>query len=527
MKRILIFVMLFMILVSTQGYALECRYALKPEFSNGRNFTHGITLVHKDGQSAVIDMFGNYVVDFDERYKLIRSNGLIMIVGENDMAAFFYKDGKQLTDYVYDTYPVTDAKWQTKDYMFVYSLQEGDGKSSLVPFSRGKKYGYINEYGHEIVPPKYGYAGGFYNGIACIMDEGILHENGRYTNSKYGLINDEGKEILPSTSYWTASSVFDYGYSYATNGPGSQVIANKEGTVLHAGENGYANIGARYYELFDNEGRTGIASADGAIIIPLDYYTGISRLNGDYFIVDNCIVNNKNEVIFKAPDGMSLSAHYTGTVEKSCFARITAPDPEVVAGKFFGLVNTDGQIIIEPVYYSCYDLGEGLIYARDKDTNYLFDYSGKRICTLNGNNVGKCIDGVFSIVDFDTMKTGYLLNPIVYPNVFINGEELICDVYPKIEDGRTLVPLRAIMENTGCEVNWDEDTWTASVKAGDDTVTIKPGEKVLYKNGEAIEIDVPAKIENSRTLIPLRAIMEAFDYKVEWNEVEREVNIIS
>lgn len=44
------------------------------------------------------------------------------------------------------------------------------------------------------------------------------------------------------------------------------------------------------------------------------------------------------------------------------------------------------------------------------------------------------------------------------PRVIHNGQTLAFDVPPTIENGRTLVPLRAIFESLGAEVKWDGAT---------------------------------------------------------------------
>ena len=50
----------------------------------------------------------------------------------------------------------------------------------------------------------------------------------------------------------------------------------------------------------------------------------------------------------------------------------------------------------------------------------------------------------------------------------------------------------------------------------------------MQKNAEEIELDVPARlVEDSRTLVPLRAISEAFGCQVEWNEELQRVDIYS
>ena len=57
-------------------------------------------------------------------------------------------------------------------------------------------------------------------------------------------------------------------------------------------------------------------------------------------------------------------------------------------------------------------------------------------------------------------------------------------------------------------------------------VKITIGENLLYKNGEAIELDAVAEITNDRTMVPVRAISEAFGCTVEWNDETKTVEIV-
>ncbi|MCH5212701.1 MAG: copper amine oxidase N-terminal domain-containing protein [Oscillospiraceae bacterium] len=102
--------------------------------------------------------------------------------------------------------------------------------------------------------------------------------------------------------------------------------------------------------------------------------------------------------------------------------------------------------------------------------------------------------------------------------VKVDNETVEFDQNPVIVDpGYTMVPIRAVFEKAGAVVDWDQETQTASISKGDYTVTIKYGDSAMYKNGERIELDSPAIIENNRTLIPVRAIAEAMDYAVTWD----------
>jgi hypothetical protein len=117
--------------------------------------------------------------------------------------------------------------------------------------------------------------------------------------------------------------------------------------------------------------------------------------------------------------------------------------------------------------------------------------------------------------------------------VFINGKQVnFPDQKPIIIQGRTMVPLRAIFEHPDvqAEVKWNEEerTVTATDRAGK-TIVFRIGENnfrvITGLIDELKTSDVAPVIENNRTLLPLRALSEALDFKVDWIEGERKVEI--
>lgn len=113
--------------------------------------------------------------------------------------------------------------------------------------------------------------------------------------------------------------------------------------------------------------------------------------------------------------------------------------------------------------------------------------------------------------------------PVIY-----NGERISFGAYgqnPTIVNSRTMVPLRSIFEAMGADVQWDNATRTASGQRGSTDVSITIGSNVLYVNGRAVGLDSPACIINNRTMVPVRAIAEAFQADVDWDNPSRTVII--
>lgn len=141
--------------------------------------------------------------------------------------------------------------------------------------------------------------------------------------------------------------------------------------------------------------------------------------------------------------------------------------------------------------------------------------------------------------DFDSLsedtKSWFKGNNVIYMNaddnfekahVLINNQFLQCDQPAVIKNDRTLVPMRAIFEALGAEVSWNDETKTAEGVKDGKKVSVTIDENAIAINDEKHEIDVPAQLVNDRTMVPVRAISEAFDCIVQWNGLKKYVIIM-
>ena len=110
--------------------------------------------------------------------------------------------------------------------------------------------------------------------------------------------------------------------------------------------------------------------------------------------------------------------------------------------------------------------------------------------------------------------------------VLLNGRYLTFDQPPINRNGRVLVPMRAIFEALGADVDWDNNLRRAIGTLGARQVQLTIDSKTAYINGEPVELDVPAVIENSRTLVPVRVVSEGLDAKVDWDGITNTVIIV-
>lgn len=110
----------------------------------------------------------------------------------------------------------------------------------------------------------------------------------------------------------------------------------------------------------------------------------------------------------------------------------------------------------------------------------------------------------------------------------IDGKEMVPKDMPAvIIDGRTMLPMRQIAQELGCEVNWNEAAQQIYVMRGSDIIVFTVNSKAGYENGKEFTMDVPATIVNDRTMLPVRALADALHLNIKWDDPNRTVIINS
>ena len=127
-------------------------------------------------------------------------------------------------------------------------------------------------------------------------------------------------------------------------------------------------------------------------------------------------------------------------------------------------------------------------------------------------------------------------NPGTNPNLpqnqpirtYVNGKQVQYDQPPIIINGRTMVPVRATFNAMGATVHWNEAGREIISHRGNMDVFLWIDSNTMMTHTpytHYYKLDVAPTIRNGRTLIPLRAVAEAFRAEVVWNPNDRTVHI--
>ncbi len=111
--------------------------------------------------------------------------------------------------------------------------------------------------------------------------------------------------------------------------------------------------------------------------------------------------------------------------------------------------------------------------------------------------------------------------------VRMNDHEIKFDSPPVIKSGRTLIPVRAIIEGLGGTVTWNGTDMTVTITHPDSdniiVFNLKTG--VVTVDEKAVTIDVRPGLHNNRTYVPLRFIAETFGLRVSHDSQTGKIDI--
>lgn len=117
-------------------------------------------------------------------------------------------------------------------------------------------------------------------------------------------------------------------------------------------------------------------------------------------------------------------------------------------------------------------------------------------------------------------------------SVIIDGKRVSMEPAPRLQSGRTLVPIRMISEELGAQVNWDETDRTIQVNntEGQNVTLWADNRLVCYEDDgqKTYDVcDVPSQIIDGRTYVPLRLVGNALGISVDWDNIDRSVHVDS
>ena len=402
--------------------------------------------------------------------------------------------------------------------------------------------GFIDREGNEVIPI------GEISNVGNKFHEGFALIGGYKQNKGY--INKKGKIVIPQI--YKAAGDFSEGLA-AVQSVDTELwgYIDKDGELvipmIYEGAAPFREEAACVVK----DGLAGYIDKDGNVIIDFKFKSESDKYIDNGFYGGLAVVQdssgkygyiNKNGD-FVIPAKYKEAAPFIGEV-----AYVVSENQNYTNG--YGssfLINSDGERLTPLWQYGRYEgeyMREGLIRA-------LSSYGpGQNEYIVMLNKYGtEIIPSSLKIDSLTSFNEGYALmiahnnggtavglvkkpeNIETYKNsriikVFIDGKLLdFADTDPTIENSRTLVPMRAIFEALGAEVRWDDASKTVFSTKGNTNISLKIEDNTGYINNAPVKLDAHARIKNSRTIVPLRFVAESFNANVTWDDEERAVFI--
>ena len=120
-------------------------------------------------------------------------------------------------------------------------------------------------------------------------------------------------------------------------------------------------------------------------------------------------------------------------------------------------------------------------------------------------------------------------------SVYVDGEQVVYDgMFPVIIDGRTLIPVREVLENESinAKVSWNGEEQKVTVYKDEMQLDIWVGQSTALVNGQVMSLDTKARLisiegqTGAKTMVPIRFITEALGYEVKWNQEQQRIDLI-
>lgn len=230
----------------------------------------------------------------------------------------------------------------------------------------------------------------------------------------------------------------------------------------------------------------------------------------DFVTISGC---DYVRMVYKSKDGVKWNTVYSERI----------PD-----APFSTLAFNDGRYVIAGTTMNKGDIHTGFILESSDCKNWTktFEYQSvaRKDEGINRHHRERMITIGNKFVLFG--EGGVFLGEMPAPiKVLVNGKNVLFDQNPKIINGRVMVPMRAILEQMGVLIEWDNSTNTLTAKKDNKTLLLQQDSATAIMDGQPIGMDVPVQVIEGRTFAPTRYIAEWLGAKINWDDDKRIITI--
>lgn len=171
-------------------------------------------------------------------------------------------------------------------------------------------------------------------------------------------------------------------------------------------------------------------------------------------------------------------------------------------------------------------------YAENRDDNFFWsDVVPTPSCTDNSSRdgesgkskeVGVVVDGKKVVLELPDCKEAkknqviVMVNGLYLHTAFGSGAE------PYSEDGRTMIPLKALADAFGFEVGWEQSEQKITLKNDDKSIILFIGKSEMLVDGEKVVLEkATPTVKNNVTFLPVRPLAEILGVQVNWDATTR------
>jgi outer membrane protein assembly factor BamB len=192
------------------------------------------------------------------------------------------------------------------------------------------------------------------------------------------------------------------------------------------------------------------------------------------------------------------------------------------------IVATECEILIETDEVCIVMIGETEAVLNEEETHYVATVPLSPAPSINEFEVtatdmaGNESKETIEVKNIDKLVVTMQIGSNV---MTVRGEEKPIEPAPTVISGSTMVPVRAVSEAFGAQVDWRAETKTVIITLGESIIILSVNSTDAYVNNEPTKVEPPPQLISGSTMLPFRFIAEALGATIDWNGETKTITI--